>query len=202
MKIDNKKLFKLIKENDGVLSKSFYDEYIDYYKLNDNRIIIFSEVVNTGFVYPDYDYFKNIYKPDAYVNIFENILAYKAMDNDYIQEQLKSLEKKLNIQLFQKYDNKTIIKLSENINKYGKAKIYNSYLEPLFIYLGEVIRVMINGKWNLKLTVTGFVSYLDPIIISEKGHEYKPVYLNKEFRNSNDIDLLYIINESVKDFDM
>lgn len=198
MRINDKKaLEKILIDKNGILSSFFHDEFIDYYKLSDKSVAIFSKVVNYGFVYPDYNYFKEIYNPNSLVNIFENILAYNDMNDKYIKRKLSLLEKKFNIQLYNKYDITTINLLSKSINRVGKHKIYKSLSESLFLYLGEVIREKVNGEWSLKLIVSGFVSYHQPIILSKKRYEYQPEFLSKSLRSNVEIDLLNIVNRSV-----
>ncbi len=150
---------------------------IKYYILNDHRIIIYSELIKKGYMYPaDYPFIES-YNP--------SIVEHSPLVKDLQPEHFISMDKHLGGYLsdlgdildfkieIDNDDPQYLKQLSGRIAAYRKKNGHKKIFIPLFVYLGEKIRRECQGIWTLKLFIMTGASFHDVLLVDGLGREVK-----------------------------
>gem|GEM_PF-5677887 len=180
------------------------EENIKYYILNDDRIIIYSDLIKKGHMYPASDPFVKSYNP-SFVELNPLMKDIKpehflSMDK-YVDSYLSQLEDILDFKIeIANNDSLYLQKLSNKITAYTKEQGYKKIFIPLFVYLGEKIRQHSHGVWTLELVVRSNLSNHEVILVDATGKKIK--YYSGELQDwlesEYGFSVSFVISRSIK----
>lgn len=100
--------------------------------------------------------------------------SYKSDFIDHIQKLVTELAVKLNINL-KKLDNTygSLDLISRECQKYETEQLFNDFYDPLVAYVGEVIKMRVNGFWEMNSALAGGIFPF--ISINSKHVSYMPI---------------------------
>lgn len=201
-KIDNLLLQDYLNKSPYLIQIDMSSKYIKCYIIDDKELIVFSTLLNEGFVYPDYVSIVNTYygmeKPQPY-KLHEDVdeADYENMDKK-IDFFINTLERELNFNIDLQNNEPIYFKnLTTAILKYGRKKAKKNLYLPIYLFIMEKMRQFINGRWSIFLNAIG-VPPSHFLVVRDKDNKFYMLYQLEEALSSRKyFDIEFLINVSI-----